>query len=63
MPHTKWDAEVVRVSWGRIFKVTKVEFVTAWGPPESVVHAMRTQFPMLEITGKWRDENGTTDVF
>ncbi len=55
---TKWDAEVACVSWSKSGKIPCVDFMTAWGPPEAVIRAMREQFPSLEITCKWKDECG-----
>lgn len=56
---TKWDAEVACVSWSKSGKIAYVDFMTAWGPPESVIKAMREQFPKLEISCKWKSEDGT----
>ena len=56
---TKWDAEVACVSWNKSGKIAYVSFMTAWGPSEPVIQAMREQFPTLQISCKWKSEDGT----
>jgi hypothetical protein len=60
---TKWDACVATVSWSKSKKIAYIGFMTAWGPPESVILSMRQQYPELDILCKWQDEWGDNGKF
>ena len=52
---TKWDASHSHMS---ILNATtlRMEFDTAWAPPEPVIVELTRRFPKVTISAKWRDE-------
>lgn len=53
---TKWDVYGVEIT-GQDAETLSFECITAWGPPEAFVEALRTRFPNVRVSWFYDEPN------
>ena len=61
---TKWDAyNTLYAEIDDEDSAVKLQFDTAWIPPEPVLDAIMERWPNLIISGNWHEESGSGGTF